>query len=301
MQKDQKDQQDRTIDRTTFPFAPHYLDIDGMRMHYVDEGQGEPLVFVHGTPTWSYEWRHIIAAFSPTWRCIAPDHLGFGLSERPHDFAYTPEAHAQMFARFVAALDLDRITLIVHDYGGPIALPFCLDHPHRVVRLIIINSWMWSFSGNRDMELKGQIGGSWFGRFLYRYVNFSLRVLMPYAYGNQRKLTPAIHQHYLDRFPDAWSRGAVLWALARSILGSSAFYDSLWQRRDRLKGHPALILWGMSDRAFQPSMLTQWHEILPEARVVELPGVGHWPHEEAPEQVIHEMKRFLSTGDVDKA
>ncbi len=283
------------IDRTAYPFVPHYLDLDGARMHYVDAGQGAPLLFVHGTPTWSFEWRHLITALAPTWRCIAPDHLGFGLSDRPRAFPYTPEAHTANLARFVDALGLDGLTLVVHDYGGPIGLPIALSQPQRVTRLVILNSWMWSFRGDRRMVRNARLGGSRFGRVLYRHANLSLRVLTPAAYTDRRKLTPAIHQHYLDRFPDAWSRGAVLWPLAQALLGASAYFDSLWQQRARLRNHPALVLWGMRDPAFPPSLLARWREILPQARVVEFASAGHWPQEEAPERVVAELKQFLTS------
>lgn len=152
---------------------------------------------------------------------------------------------------------------------------------------------MWSFTGDRDMESKGRIAGSAFGRFLYRWANLSIRVLAPSAYGDRRKLTPPIHQQYLDRFPDRWSRGAVLWPLARAILGSAAFYDSLWRDRAKLGGLPALIIWGMKDTAFRPHQLARWREALPNARVVELPDAGHWPHEEAPDEVAEALRGFM--------
>ena len=196
------------------------------------------LLFVHGTPTWSYEWRHLLRAFAPSHRCVAPDHLGFGLSERPRDFAYTPEDHARNLREFVRKLDLRDITLVVHDFGGPIGLPLCFEEPARIRRLVAVNTWMWSFEDDADMAKKARMASGALGRFLYRYGNFSLRVLAPYAYGDRRKLTPAIHRQYLDRFPDAWSREAVLWALARSLLGSSAFYRGLWERREQLRRLP---------------------------------------------------------------
>ncbi len=164
-------QQRDWIDRTQYPFRPHFLDLPVGRMHYVDEGQGAPILFVHGTPTWSFEWRHLISALAPAWRCIAPDHLGFGLSDRPRGFPYTPQAHAANLARFVDALGLDGMTLVVHDYGGPIGLPLCLEQPQRVTHLVIINSWMWSFGGDRRMVRTARLAGSRMGRFLYRYAN----------------------------------------------------------------------------------------------------------------------------------
>lgn len=286
---------DTTLSRlpADFPFASHYVQLVEGRVHCVDEGAGPPVVFVHGTPSWSYEWRHVIAVLASHNRCIAPDLLGFGLSDRPRDFSYTPEAHADVIKRVVDALALDQFTLIVHDFGGPIALPIALDNPGRVSRLVVLNSWMWSFRDDRQMQQKGRIGGGRLGRFLYRYANLSLRGLMPYAYGDRRKLTPAIHQAYLDRFPDAWSRGAVLWPLARAINGSADFYDSLWARRARLADVAALLIWGMKDRAFPPYFLERWRTVLPHAHVAELPDAGHWPQEEAPGEVTAAIADFL--------
>ena len=270
-----------------------FVELRTGRMHYVDEGEGPVVVFVHGTPTWSFEWRHVIRALSPQFRCIAPDHLGFGLSERPPEARYTPEWHAANFAEFVERLGLPPFTLVVHDFGGPIALPYALDHPERVSRVVIVNSWMWSFADDPDMRRKATIAGSAISRFLYRWANLSLRVIMPSAYGDRRKLTPEIHRQYLERFPDRRSRGTVLFALARALLGSSAHYEAQWARRSRLRDRPALVVWGMKDSAFRPRELARWREALPHARVVEIAEAGHWPHEETPDEVTAALRAFL--------
>jgi len=280
------------LDAQAYPFDHHWAELPGGHaMHYVDEGAGEPILFVHGTPTWSFEWRHLVRGLSATHRCIAPDHLGFGLSDRPRDFAYTPEAHGAALASFVEEIGLRDYTLAVHDYGGPIALPLCFGET-GVRRLVVMNSWMWSFAGDADMERKGKIAGGRLGRLLYRHLNFSLRVLTPHAYGDRRKLTPEIHAQYLAPFPDAWSRGAVLWPLAAAILGSGRYYESLWNRRTELCDLPALIVWGMQDPAFPPHHLERWAAALPDARVLELPA-GHWPHEERPDEVLAAVREFL--------
>jgi haloalkane dehalogenase len=282
------------LDREAYPFTPRRLRLPEGTLSYVDEGEGPPILFVHGTPTWSFEYRHLIRALARTHRCVAVDLLGFGLSERPPGFAYTPEAHAAVLAGFVARLGLEGFTLVAHDFGGPIALPLALERPGRVKALVLLNTWMWSIADDPDMRRKAGIAGGALGRFLYRRFNFSLRVLTPYAYGDRRRLTRAIHRQYLAPFPDADGRGRVLWPLARALLASGDFYNSLWQRRDRLAGLPALILWGMRDRAFAPALLARWRSALPQARVVELAGAGHWPHEEAPDDVVEALRAFLA-------
>jgi haloalkane dehalogenase len=282
------------VDRQAYPFTTRSLKLPEGTVSYVDEGQGEVVLLVHGTPTWSFEYRHLIRALRSTHRVIALDHLGFGLSERPRDFPYTPEAHARVLSQFVETLGLERFTLVAHDFGGPIALPLALDHPERVRGLVLFNTWMWSFADDPDMRRKARIAGGALGRFLYRRFNFSLRVLAPSAYGDRAKLTREIHRQYLAPFPDADGRGRVLWALARSLLGSSDFYDSLWQRRERLAALPALIVWGLRDSAFRPPLLARWQAALPQAKVVALPEAGHWPHEEAPDEVARQVKEFLA-------
>ncbi len=280
------------LDTAAYPFTHRSVALPRGRMHYVDEGQGEPLLFVHGTPTWSFEYRHLIRGLRAEARCLAPDHLGFGLSERPAGLAYTPEEHAQNLRAFVEALELRDLTLVVHDFGGPIALPLALERPSRVKRLVVLNSWCWPLEGELEKRARQAQGG--LVRFLYRRLDASLRLLMPGAYGDRRKLTKAIHRQYRAVFPDADSREQVLYALARSLLGSREHYARLWEGRGALAQLPALVLWGMKDRAFPPALLERWREALPQADVVQLADSGHWPHEEEPERVLGALRRFLA-------
>jgi haloalkane dehalogenase len=281
------------VDREAYPFEDRWMTLkSGARMHYLDEGSGEPLLFVHGTPTWSFEWRHLVRGLRSRFRCIAPDHLGFGLSDRPRGGSYTPEWHATNLAEFVERLGLEGFTLVVHDYGGPIGLPLALDGRGRVKRLVIFNTWMWSLKGDSGVERAHRIVGGKVGRFLYRRANFSLRVITPSAFADRRKLTPRIHGQYLAPFADIDARETVLWALARALMESDAHYDALWSRRGQLATLPALIVWGMKDPAFRPHQLERWRKALPAAEVLDLP-VGHWPQEEAPEEVVEAVSRFL--------
>src|SRR4051812_41988670 len=147
------------IDRDAYPFESHWLKIDRGRVHYVDEGQGkdDTIVFVHGTPTWSFEWRHLISALSSSHRCIALDHLGFGLSDRPRGVPYTPEWHADNFAHFIERLNPGPFTLVVHDYGGPIAFPFRFAPPQLAKPVGIIKSLMWSLARGPQDGSEGEI------------------------------------------------------------------------------------------------------------------------------------------------
>jgi haloalkane dehalogenase len=279
------------LDRSAWPWAPKALALRDGTLHYVDEGAGPPVLLVHGTPTWSFEWRHVIRALAPSHRVLALDHLGFGLSARPPDAAYTPEAHAARFRDAVSRLLPDGpLTLVVHDFGGPIALDWALDHPDRLRHLVVVNSWMWPFDDDPGMRRGAAMAGGAIGRFLYRRFNASQRLIMPSAYADRRRLTPAIHRQYLEVFPDADSRGRVLFALARALLGSRAFYGSLWDRRGRLAGVPLTLIWGMRDSALKPAILDRWLAAFPHARAVRLADAGHWPQEEAPDAVIAALR-----------
>jgi haloalkane dehalogenase len=268
-------------------------DHGGTGLHYVDEGAGAPAVLVHGTPTWSFEWRHVIAGLRDEARLIAPDHLGFGLStdrrRRPagRPRRPVPRVHRRRVPAGTAHAGRARL-------GGPIALDWALDHPDRLARLVIINSWMWSFDDDPSMTRKARFAASALGRWMYRRLNASQRLIMPSAYGDRRRLTPAVHQQYLEVFPDADSRERVLFALAQSMLGSRAFFNGLWQRRARLADVDVQVVWGLRDSAFPPAMLARWQQAVPHACVTRIDEAGHWPHEEAPEAVIDALRRALA-------
>ena len=282
------------LDRAQWPWTARWCTVPEGRLHYVDEGAGPTVVLVHGTPTWGYEWRYVIAALSPRMRVVVPDHLGFGLSDRPAGVDYRPEAHAARFAAFMNSVaGPDPISLVVHDFGGPIALGWALAHTDRVRTVTVVNSWMWSFEDDRVMRRRAAMVDGWLGRMLYRHANASLRLIMPSAYANRRRLTPAIHRHYLEVFPDADSRERVLFTLAQALLGSSAFYAGLWEQRARLVGLPLSIIWGTRDTAFGPAILQRWIEAFPQAVVTRLDDAGHWPHEEQPDAFIASLRGAL--------
>jgi haloalkane dehalogenase len=272
-------------DPRTWPWSPQWVDTRDGRLHYVRTGHGPRVVFVHGTPTWSYEWRHALKALSSSHEVMALDHLGFGRSERPAEADYTPETHAARFREAMRVLaPAGGVSLVVHDYGGPIALDWVLDHADRVTHLVIVNTWMWPLHDDSSMRRMARLAGSGLFRILYRWLNASLRMIMPAAYADRTRLTPEIHAQYLAVFPDGDSRERVLFALAKSLLGSSRFYAGLWERRDRLADVPVTILWGMKDSALKPALLDRWREAVPHAAIRRFADAGHWPHEELPEE-----------------
>jgi haloalkane dehalogenase len=291
------------VDREAFPFESRFVETTWGRVHYVDEGprEAEAVLLVHGTPSWSFEYRHLIPLLARTRRVIAVDHLGFGLSERPEGFAYSPEAHTAVLREVIDRLGLERFALVVHDYGGPIALPLAVAEPERVSSLVVLNSWMWHLAEDPKVAQAARFMSSWLGRFLYRWLNASLRLLMPFGYAVRSRLTPRIHAQYLAPFATRAARERVLWALARALLASRESFERLWNARANLGAIPSLIVWGTGDRALPPSVLERLRQALPQARAQELAGVGHWPQEEAPEEVARLLDGFLPRARVSQA
>lgn len=278
-----------------YPFQSRYLDVGPGRMHYVDEGEGPVVVMVHGTPTWSFLYRHLIRELSRGYRVIAIDHLGFGLSDKPELWSYRPEGHARKLGILIERLGLRDITLVVHDYGGPIGLAYAMLHPENVRALVLFNTWMWSLRGTSAEKLSRFMGGP-IGRVLYKRFNFSPRMLIRAAFGDRRKLTKEVHRHYIEAFPTPAERQGP-WVLARELAGSSDWYETLWQGREWLAGKPALVLWGMKDPAFGRDALEHWKATLTNARIVEFPEAGHFVQEEAPEEAAREIETFLASLD----
>jgi haloalkane dehalogenase len=129
------------IDPSLYPFAYHWIELDGNLVHYVDEGSGPTLLLLHGNPTWSFVYREIIRGLRDTYRCIAPDYPGFGLSVPRPGYRFTPEEHTAVIEQLVQALDLHDVTLMVHDWGGPIGLGVAGRHPERFRAFIIGDSF----------------------------------------------------------------------------------------------------------------------------------------------------------------
>ena len=273
------------LNKTEYPFESKYAHLTSGKIHYIDEGTGDTILFVHGTPSWSFVYRNAIKELKKSYRCVAPDHLGFGLSQKPQDFSYKPEDHAKNLTEFIHQLKLKNITLIVHDIGGPVGLSYAVNHPENVKRIVVMNSWFWSLKDDKRIVLASKLFGGWLGRFLYLKYNFSPKILLKKGFYDKSKLTKEIHNHYLRVFPDPQSRIS-LWTIVKELLGSSDWYDSLWQKKSAIQDIPALILWGMRDQLISNDKLDKWKELFSNPEIVELNDSGHFVQEECPEELV---------------
>ena len=277
-----------------YPFESRFFaTASGHRMHFVDEGEGEPIVFVHGNPAWSFEFRHAVRDLRSDFRCVAPDHIGFGLSSRStRREDHHPESHAHRFAALLDHLDLRDITLFVNDWGGPIGLDFARRNPERVRRLVIANTWCWPVGDDFHFKAFSFLMSSWIGQYLIRHRNMFVNTVMPKAVGDRNILTPGVMAHYRNAQPSPDARAANA-ALPGYIVGAGDWLRSIWDDRAAFAGKPALILWGLKDIAFRRKELERWTSALPYHELHEFEDCGHFLAEEAPDRVVSALRMFM--------
>jgi len=281
----------------TFPYEPRFVDAGEIRLHYVDEGPPDapPLLFAHGNPTWSYLWRQPIAELSARGhRCVAFDHMGFGRSDKPAQLsAYSLERHIENAIALIDALDLSDVTLVGHDWGGPIGLGALLERRDRLRALVLMNTWAWELPSFlppflREFRTEGlgeilALGGNLF----VESIPGGMR---------RRDADPLMMEAYRAPFPDYWSRAGTL-AFQREIPlterdRSAPLMASIHERLPDLS-LPVLLVWGMRDPVFQPVFLEQWRELFPEAETVELDDASHFLVEDSPDAVTDAIEGFL--------
>ncbi len=277
-----------------FPFDSRFFATpSGHQMHFVDEGAGEPIVFVHGNPAWSFEFRHLIRELRSDFRCIAPDHIGFGLSSRSNRCEdHHPEAHAGAFAALIDRLDLRDTTLFMTDWGGPIGLDFARRHPDRVKRIVISNTWCWPVAGDLHFKSFSFLMSSRIGQFLIKRHNIFVNKVMPMAVGDKSVLTPEVMAHYRNAQPRPDARAANV-ALPGHIVGATGWLGSIWSERAAFAEKPALILWGSKDIAFREKELERWKSELADFELHEFEDFGHFLAEETPEALLPVLRAFM--------
>jgi haloalkane dehalogenase len=280
------------INAELYPFRTREHRVAAGTMRFLDEGQGEPVVMVHGNPVWSFAYRKLVAGLRGEYRCLAPDHLGFGQSDKPPDWSYFPEDHAANFASLMEAEGLEGVTLVVNDWGGPIGLSWALAHPERVKRLVILNTWAWPVDDDWYYQgFSGFMGGA-VGRWLCRNYNGFVREVVPRAYGDRSRLTAEVHRHYEAALPTPESRKGT-WVFPGRIIGSTPWLRGLWEARAALADKPTLLAWGMKDIAFREKELDRWRQQFPAAEVHRFPTAGHYVQEEAGEELVPLLMAFL--------
>ena len=287
-----------------YPFGSHFLTLaEGLRYHYVDESTGTEdrpvLLMVHGNPTWSYFWRSLITKFRDQHRCIAPDHIGCGLSDKPDEaeYPFTLEQRITDLVQLIEHLDLKRITLIVHDWGGAIGMGAATRLPDRFEQFVFMNT---SAFRNTDCPIRIRLCRlPFFGRLAIQGLNLFSHGTLWMATANRKKLSRAVRSALLAPY-NSWDNRLAIYRFVQDIplLPRHPSYETLKKVEESLpmfREHPVCLIWGMLDWCFSPEYLKLFLQFFPEADVHRLEKAHHLVLEDAPEEVAAALETFLQT------
>lgn len=291
--------------REIYPFQSHWMEVNGYRMHYVDEGAGRgkaTVVLLHGNPTWSFIYREIIPRISHACRTVAPDYLGFGLSDKPSDEGwYTLENHIYAMREFINGLGLRRIILVVQDWGGPIGLSYALQNPNNVSGMLIMNTWAWPEPSQFHASVMPwrMLHAPFVGAHLFLRGNVLVERGLYLSTVRSRQLFrqgPVLDAYRLP-FSSPQSRVGML-AFPRNIPLKPG--DLNWDRMEGIKDglrtlpFPCRILWGEKDIVFPPSNAQLFHKLIPRCSTpCMIPDGGHFIQEDAPGEIVREVLMLL--------
>ncbi len=272
-----------------YPFASRWFESSAGRVHYLDEGEGRPVLLVHGNPTWSFLWRGIVTRLRDRFRCVAPDLPGFSLSERPSGYGYTPAEHARVVGELVETLDLRDAVLVGHDWGGPIGAAAGVAAPARFTGLAFANTALWPADGLRAAAFS-RLMSSRPLQWAILEKNLFVRLIQV---GTARRLTREELGHYRAVLPTREARLGVA-ELPRQIRAAGSWLAELERALPSLADRPALLVWGMRDPVFRPrATIPRLRALFPDSLVVELPRAKHFVQEDAPAETARAIaERF---------
>ena len=284
-----------------YPFTSHTLQLEKLRYHYLDEGAGnEPLLMLHGNPSWSFYYRNLILGLKDSYRCVVPDHMGMGKSDKPQNYPYTLSQHIDNLEKLVDHLKLDNITLVVHDWGGAIGMGFAVRHPERIKRLVIFNTAAF-LSRKIPLSLRlCRLPG--FGAVAIRGFNAFARGAIQWACKKQERMTEEVRAGYLEPYDNFANRVATL-RFVQDIPMSpdSPSYPVVQHIEENLnlfRDHPVKIIWGAHDFVFNDHFLNRWKKIFPQAEAHRIDDAGHYVVEDAHEVILPMLKEFFKNNPI---
>lgn len=278
------------VDRDLYPFESRWFNGRSGRMHYIDEGQGPPIVFFHGNPTWSFLYRNVITRLRGQFRCIAMDYLGFGLSEHPGDFGYTVEEQSAAVGELIDHLELNDFITVGQDWGGPISMAVATGRHDRIRGVVLGNTWFWP-SDEWRLKLFSILMGTWPMQYLVLQRNLFVEFL---RFASSEKLTATVMQHYRGVQPTPTSRRGIA-ELPKQIRAARPLLERLAREvPGQLGAKPALFVWGMKDPGFPlGGALGRLNDAFPDNVVVRLPQANHFIQEDAPDAIAEAIiQRF---------
>lgn len=289
----------RILDPEIYPFAGKFLDIGGFKCHYLDEGNGRPVLMLHGNPTWSIYYRNLIVALRASYRCIAPDHIGCGLSEKPDDsrYRYTLRRRVEDLEEFLDALGLkERLTLVLHDWGGMIGMAYATRHPEAIAKIVLLNTAAFHLPKGKSFPFPLWLSRTCLGSFLILHFNAFSRGAA-YLCCARKKMPRALRDAYCFPYDSRENRIATLRFVQDIPLrkGDEAYRIVSEVQNDlrRLQDKPVLICWGERDFVFDVRFLHEWIKYFPAAQVHRFPDCGHYVLEDAADEIAGLIANFI--------
>jgi haloalkane dehalogenase len=277
-------------DSRLFPFESHWFESAVGKVHYLDEGEGPPILFLHGNPTWSFLYRGLVIRLKKHFRCIAPDLPGFGLSDNPINYRYTPAEHSRIIREFVQGLGLENLTIMGHDWGGPIGMRVALDEVERIRGLVMGNTWYWPTQALHLRAFGWIMSTGYMQRMIHRR-NLFVEKIIPL--GVKHSLAGEVLQHYRGPFPTVDSRAGIAEFSRQLTLSANWLAEIEMEVRSRLGHLPMLLTWGIEDLAFTPAFMDTFMRDFTQTRVVRL-DAKHYIQEDTPGEVSQAIQEFLT-------
>lgn len=277
-------------DRRLFPFESKWLHSSVGPVHYIDEGAGDPILFLHGNPTWSFLYRGIVIRLRKSFRCIAVDYPGFGLSVHPDDYGYTPAEHAQVVMELVRELDLRSLTIMGQDWGGPIGLRVALDELPRLRALVMGNTWYWPADAWQTKAFAYVMGSAPMQTQILKR-NLFVEKLMPL--GVKFRLAEEVMDHYREALPTPRSRVGVA-QFPRQLMEAGVWLGDLADDVvEKLAHVPILLVWGIRDPLYPQTFMERFREDFRLSTVRRLEA-KHFIQEDAPGEIAGAIEGFLA-------
>jgi haloalkane dehalogenase len=290
----------RTVNSTEYPFKRNFKKISGQQLHYIDEGSGDPIVMVHGNPTWSYYFRNVVKEFSKNHRTIVPDHIGCGYSDKPSaaEYEYTLENRIKDLETLLKELKIEKnITLVVHDWGGMIGMGFATKHPEKIKRLVITNTGAFHLPTKKKLPFQIQmVRNTPLGPLLVQGLNAFSRGANKFCV-TKKPMPKHIQQDYLAPY-DSWKNREAVYQFVKNIplTAKDQSFETVTKIENKLKEFiniPTLICWGAKDFVFDDHFLNVWKEVLPNAEVHRLSDAGHYVLEDSWDEIKPLMSHFI--------
>jgi len=282
------------LDERLYPFESRYVEIDGNRVHYVDEGTGPILLFLHSGPAWSFIYRNFIVGLRDRFRCVALDYPGFGLSTARQGYGYSLIEHSEIVEKFIQRFDLFEVTMMVHDAGGPVGLGAAIRRPDLFKAFVLTDTFGWSLSDHNPsvVRMLKLVSGPVFG-FFNQTFNLLPWIVATFA-ARRRNLSKAERAAYMKAFPTRGSRRRIQ-TLFRDLYVQEDYMREVERRLRRdLRDLPVLLMYGENDAAVRAGFMSRFEDIFPHHRSVLIKGEQHFPHEGAPEEMISAIKNWWS-------